>query len=117
MSAADKARRTDSLLVKQRGRCRWCGCKVVRVGALDQSTIVMVRHRFVVWRQPDGSTTQAMIASLDHVVPTSRGGPDALFNLVACKPCNEERGAPELPPVVQPVAMAIDAERSKVIFW
>lgn len=131
--AAAKARKFDVLLEEQAGRCHWCECKVVRLSALDKSTIVMERHYFVVWRLPDGRTTQAMIASLDHVIPASRGGPDALHNLVvACKKCNEERGreldlpqqqgqrpqpAHVAPRVAEPVGATIEADRSKVIFW
>lgn len=46
-------------------RCYWCKC------AIDESS-----------------------ATIDHLVPLSRGGSNASDNLVlACKPCNQRRGA------------------------
>jgi 5-methylcytosine-specific restriction endonuclease McrA len=57
------------------GRCHWCGCEV--------ST-----HR-----KPSWLTLSRTHATLDHIVPVSKGGRDTLGNLVlACNGCNSERG-------------------------
>jgi 5-methylcytosine-specific restriction endonuclease McrA len=38
---------------------------------------------------PDGSPN---LATLDHIVPISRGGPNSLDNLrILCWPCNQDR--------------------------
>lgn len=50
--------------MEQRGKCFWCG-KPIKLEA----------------------------ATLEHIQAKSCGGPDTLHNLVvACRPCNEQRG-------------------------
>lgn len=131
----DKTRRMDRLLDHQGGRCHWCGCRIVRIGTIEQSRIVILKHHFIVWRKDDGRTDQALVASLDHFVPASRGGANGLDNLVAaCRWCNEARGNrtpeeildnPMLTAVVQatpppspaPRTMPLADDRSRVVFW
>src|SRR5690606_6740942 len=58
----------DAQYKRQKGRCYYCGCKMVRVANLPNS------------------------ATVDHVVPLDRGGRNSLDNLViACKPCNSSK--------------------------
>lgn len=83
----------DRLLERQGGKCHWCRCKIVRVGSIDREKISILSDHFVVWRREDGRKTQALVATIDHVIPSSRGGTNGLDNLVAaCRWCNEERG-------------------------
>lgn len=47
-------------------RCHWCGCKLGKGGKK---------------------------ATIDHMVPRSKGGSDAEFNLVlSCESCNHDKG-------------------------
>lgn len=64
MNSLDKRRRKARLHEQQHGRCHYCSDPVT----LDDGT-------------------------LDHVVPRSRGGPNAQHNLVlACTVCNRAKG-------------------------
>lgn len=64
LGASNRARKFRALIVRDGDVCHYCGSD------LDDET-----------------------RSLDHVVPRSKGGPNALVNLVlACKRCNSERG-------------------------
>lgn len=55
-------------------KCHWCGKKVVRK-----------------------SKDRAILATMDHVKPLSKGGVHHLSNLVlACAPCNSFRGNQDL---------------------
>lgn len=57
-------KRAKSKVLKKSDRCHWCGCKLT-----------------------------AETATMEHVVPLSRGGLDHHNNRVlACYPCNQKRG-------------------------
>ena len=64
--------RVRKLLKRDGDRCRWCGIRLVAdapEAAWDRLTV-------------------------DHIIPCSEGGTDALSNLVlACGRCNRRRGA------------------------
>jgi len=96
-----RRRKTPRILERQSGQCYWCGCRLVRERDIPRHLVVFKTARFIVWRRQCGSTTQAMIATLDHVVPISRGGTHDEDNLVAaCSYCNSDRadtGRPQLP--------------------
>ena len=65
-----------SLYDKQGGRCRWCNR-------------LMIRPRNGKFRQP----LPADAATIDHVIPVTRGGTDDSSNLVlACHACNRKNG-------------------------
>lgn len=71
---SDKQRRMKVLLKTFGGKCWWCKCDVI--AGIQNSDF---QH------QPNQATR-------DHIVPRSRGGTNALANLVlACRACNEER--------------------------
>ena len=73
MKAAQRIRLFEEVYVRDGGRCVYCGNPARRPGR-------------GVKRAPD-------LATLDHVVPRSTGGPLACDNLVlACSACNNERG-------------------------
>lgn len=76
MSLGPHVRR--SLAKRDGRRCVYCGFKAKRIGQL----------------------------TIDHVVPTSRGGSNALSNLrLACPKCNHDKGAALLdspPPMGRP---------------
>jgi 5-methylcytosine-specific restriction endonuclease McrA len=57
--------------------CRYCGRKGLAIEVPDAVTKAEMRH----------------LATLDHVVPRSKGGTDDESNLVvACYPCNQRKG-------------------------
>ncbi len=65
IGSKDKARRFRALIERDGDFCHYCG-----VVLSDESR------------------------SMDHIVPRSRGGTNVLENLVlACKPCNNKKGA------------------------
>lgn len=71
---AHRARVRKLLIIKQRGRCHWCGCGMKTRG------------------DPNASD----FATLEHLIPKSHGGRNVKGNLVlACRRCNNDRGAPE----------------------
>lgn len=71
MNSRERARRREILAERDGNHCHWCG------------------HPF----GPEDLRT------LDHVVPRSQRGRNALWNLVlACKPCNEQRADTGRPP-------------------
>jgi 5-methylcytosine-specific restriction endonuclease McrA len=73
MKAAHRIKLFEDIYTRDEGRCVYC-CKPAR------------RPGRGVKRAPD-------LATLDHVVPRSTGGPLARDNLVlACSACNNERG-------------------------
>lgn len=62
-------------------KCVWCGCGVVR------ALIVTGAQR------PVAEAMGVRLATLDHVLPRTRGGSNDASNLVtACAECNEARG-------------------------
>ncbi len=64
-------RRTRTLLRRDGDRCRWCGIRLV------------VAAPQAAWNR----------LTLDHVIPVSKGGTNALNNLaLACGRCNRRRG-------------------------
>ena len=83
-----------------RGRCHWCDCQ----------TRIALHH--------GGERADSNLATLDHVIPRSKGGSNARSNLVlACFACNVERGDTEyhafraikgLPPVTAITGTAAD---------
>jgi 5-methylcytosine-specific restriction endonuclease McrA len=70
-------------------RCRFCGCRVVWAAA--RTVIGRVLPGTIPWPSTNvgrHSAFFALEASLDHIVPHSRGGNNDPFNLVAaCQPC------------------------------
>jgi 5-methylcytosine-specific restriction endonuclease McrA len=73
MKAAQRIKLFEDILARDGGRCVYCGVATRRL-AKGLS------------RAPD-------LATLDHVVPRSKGGPLNRDNLVlACQACNNERG-------------------------
>ena len=69
--------------------CRYCGCRVVSKKA--RSVLIRLFPKEARWGRRNiekHSGLAALTASLDHVVPHSRGGTNAFSNLVtACGPC------------------------------
>jgi 5-methylcytosine-specific restriction endonuclease McrA len=73
MKAAQRIKLFDDIYARDGGRCVYCGMHARRPGR-------------GVKRAPD-------LATLDHVVPKSFGGPLSRDNLVlACSACNNARG-------------------------
>ena len=63
----------DQLVRRSGGRCEYCGEQVDFTGTGDRQ------------------------ATIDHVLPRSQGGTDVLANLkLACKACNQDKGAQAL---------------------
>ena len=76
MKAAQRTRLFEEVYARDGGRCVYCGNPARRPGP-------------GVKRAPD-------LATLDHVLPKSHGGPLTRDNLVlACSACNNERGTME----------------------
>lgn len=64
LTSAQKHRRIQKLRKKQKGKCIWCQKD-------------FPRHKL----------------TLEHLIPRSKGGTDAWYNLAAaCSPCNNKRG-------------------------
>jgi 5-methylcytosine-specific restriction endonuclease McrA len=73
MKAAQRIKLFNDIFARDEGRCVYCGIPARRPGR-------------GVKRAPD-------LATLDHVVPRSFGGPLNRDNIVlACSACNNERG-------------------------
>ena len=87
-----RSRVVDRMLARHEQRCHWCNCRLVRLASLAEDQIRILGHHFVVWKTNEGKLDQALIASVDHLLPRSRGGHNGQENLVpACKFCNEAR--------------------------
>lgn len=75
-------------------RCRYCGIKVISTAA--RKTLITIFPEQTKWVPKEfhrHSSLYAMAASLDHVVPHSRGGKNELSNFVtACYCCQFGRG-------------------------
>lgn len=73
MKAAQRIRLFETIYARDGGRCVYCGVETHRLGA--------------------GLSRSPNLATLDHVVPRSQGGPLTPANLVlACQACNNRRG-------------------------
>lgn len=84
MKGSDRRRRVAALVARDGAVCRWCGIDLVVGGATEQ------------YRPPSHAT-------IDHVVPLSAGGSNALSNLVlSCEDCNERRGGIHGPGAYRP---------------
>lgn len=73
MKAAQRIQLFETIFARDGGRCAYCGVETHRLGK--------------------GLSRSPRLATLDHVVPRSRGGPLKAANLVlACQACNNQRG-------------------------
>jgi 5-methylcytosine-specific restriction endonuclease McrA len=73
MKAAQRIKLFETIFARDGGRCVYCGVETHRLGK--------------------GMSRSPALASLDHVVPRSQGGPLNPANLVlACQACNNQRG-------------------------
>ena len=85
---------TDQVFARDGWRCRFCGVRVV-VPAARKALAAAVPDALC-WSGPNEGQHAAFLyvsATLDHVVPHSRGGTNDAENLVAaCWPCNFGRG-------------------------
>ncbi len=71
--------RFHDLWNKQRGRCHYCGCKMIL--RADLKLIPGDRIPYI-----------AEMASEDHILPRSRKGPNTRENLcIACQHCNKKK--------------------------
>lgn len=116
LSTRQRKARSLRLLNRQFGQCYWCGCRLVRVQDVPRELVVAKRATFIAWREADGGTTQALLSTLDHVIPRSRGGSNDDENVVAsCAFCNQDRadtGRPQLP-----APTLTDPEPGSVVLW
>jgi 5-methylcytosine-specific restriction endonuclease McrA len=75
-------------------RCRYCGCKVVSKFARHRMSQLFPDEAR--WGRTNAEKHYALatlLASADHILPHSRGGNNAVDNLVtACTPCQFGRG-------------------------
>ena len=87
---------------KQKGKCFWCGDKIVSVNLLPQGSIIgsrmhqskdALKRVVVCYKDKDtGEVTTKKRASLDHLNPRVNGGQNYMDNFVlSCLPCNELR--------------------------
>lgn len=73
MKTAQRIKLFETIFARDGGRCVYCGVDTHRLGK--------------------GLSRSPALATLDHVVPRSMGGPLNLANLVlACQACNNRRG-------------------------
>jgi len=73
MKAAQRIKLFETIFARDGGRCVYCGVETHRLAK--------------------GLSRSASLATLDHVVPRSMGGPLNAANLVlACQACNNQRG-------------------------
>jgi len=73
MKAAQRIKLFETIFVRDGGRCVYCGVETHRLSK--------------------GLSRSPALATLDHVVPRSMGGPLNPANLVlACQACNNQRG-------------------------
>ena len=79
------------LIEQQGGKCHWCDCEIVRRRAIRRGVIPNKDQSIVSFYRHGKKTTKAR-ATVDHIVPLSRGGSRELPNLVAaCVACNAFR--------------------------
>jgi len=73
MKAAQRIKLFETIFARDGGRCVYCGVETHRLAK--------------------GLSRSPALATLDHVVPRSTGGPLTPANLVlACQACNNRRG-------------------------
>lgn len=80
------------LLLEQDHQCFWCRGWIIAIKDLEQKAFVKGDHKEAKWIE-SGRVLSAAIATVDHVIPLSKGGTSARENLVAaCWQCNNDRG-------------------------
>jgi len=73
MKAAQRLKLFETIFARDGERCVYCGAQTHRLGK--------------------GLSRSPHLATLDHVLPRSKGGPLNAANLVlACQACNNQRG-------------------------
>lgn len=86
------------LLAKTAGRCFWCKRPVVYAPAFSIGRDVLEITLAAVRYYEDGVIRHILRATVDHVVPRSKGGTNHDDNLVpACLECNGKRNVAEFP--------------------
>jgi len=80
------------LLRKQEQKCFWCNREIAWIpNFANKRTTVKIDHAKIVYVKNNKRVT-VLCATLDHVVPLSKGGTRELSNLVAaCGDCNNAR--------------------------
>jgi 5-methylcytosine-specific restriction endonuclease McrA len=79
---------------KSGGKCYWCGLPLVRLMTINPAHIIRQSVDVVVWRDQNGVQQRRHVMTIDHFQPVSKGGGNALENLVAaCWQCNQKRSA------------------------
>ena len=54
--------------------------------------VLSIDHQEVTWRASDGTVVKSLIATIEHMIPVTRGGSNDLSNLrLSCFPCNARR--------------------------
>jgi hypothetical protein len=79
---------TRALHSRDGWRCRYCGCRVVSKSARDKMRAALPGA--IPWRKSEGyhAAFLALLATVEHVTPSSNGGDINSQNLVtACWPC------------------------------
>ncbi len=90
MPGADLQR---ALFARDGHRCRFCGCRVVLPKARDRMRQELPGRIRFAEREGFHAAFYALSASIDHIVPHSRGGGNEMDNLVvACWSCQFGRG-------------------------
>jgi len=87
---AKAARMLPEVFRRDRGKCRYCGKRVVMVRSIPEHRRVGKRHGdWVKFVDEHGKHRRELVATVDHLQRVDEGGDSDIDNMVlACGPCN-----------------------------
>lgn len=87
------AKRRAAKVFAERGLlCYWCLVPLVHIRAIPQEDRIKFDGITVTYRWR-GATFTGFAATIDHIIPLTRGGGNEPANMVpSCSPCNNKRG-------------------------
>lgn len=85
------AKMRKHVLAKMGRRCYWCGRTLTNFSDIPERKRILIKKHKILWRG-SGKVKEGWLATIDHVIPRSRGGSSRANNLVpSCHECNNVR--------------------------
>ena len=86
------ARKLPSLLMLFNNRCAWCHCDIRKPEKNEKIICPKGVGQMIRFKDATGKVVTIGMATVDHLIPKSKGGTDATYNLVpSCFGCNTRR--------------------------
>lgn len=103
-------------LIRISNKCFLCGTIVVRHKTIKKyRNVIKFSHDKITWVSGDGLIHEHPVATIDHVIPVSKGGVNHIRNkTILCGTCNNKKS--NLTPIKKPKQFYCRCGKEKSIF-